>query len=138
MVFVGYSLRKSSVPHNVHPSFGMVAGFIGGATGAAFGSAGPPALIYASAVGWERDRFRANLQLFFSFTCVLAFLGLVKVEIVNPTTLSHTAILVPGVVVGVLLGNKLSQKLPADLFRNLVLGGLSVMGLAYIGQWMGT
>ena len=138
LLFVAYSLLKSDKIHTLHPSLGMVAGFIGGATGAAFGTAGPPALIYASAAGWERDRFRANLQLFFTLTCVLAFLGLVRAEIVNPTTLPHTAILVPGVVVGVLVGNKLAQKIPAELFRNGVLGALSVMGVAYIGQWMGT
>ncbi len=136
LFFVGNSLLQSSTHRTVHPSFGAIAGFLGGATGAAFGVSGPPVLIYATAAGWERDRFRANLQIFFSLTCILAFFGLLKTGIVNPTTLPHSLILGPAALIGVLTGNRIAQNVPSDLFHRLVLGALAIMGLAYVGQWI--
>lgn len=117
-----------------HPSVGALAGFLGGICGGAFSASGPPVLIYAAAVGWSKNTFRANLQVFFMATSILGFAGLVKMGVIGTHTLPLTAACLPGVILGGLGGNRLASMLPQETFRGIVSGGLLVMGIVYVSQ----
>lgn len=138
-ILIVYVLSASKLGHAQwakHPAPAACAGLLGGVCGAAFSAAGPPILIYASLVGWERDQFRANIQVFFMSTAILGCLGLIKLGLINEQTLPTTAVCMPGILAGGLFGNHLATRLPQERFRKLVMAGLLVMGTLYLLQWL--
>ena len=136
IVYVSSATKFGRMQWAKHPVPAAFAGLLGGIFGAAFSAAGPPILIYASLVGWERDQFRANIQVFFMSTAILGCLGLIKIGLINEQTLPITAICLPGILAGGLLGNHLATKLPQEKFRSLVMAGLFAMGILYLAQWL--
>jgi uncharacterized membrane protein YfcA len=119
----------------VPPVLGALAGFLGGICGAAFNAAAPPVLIYASAMGWEKDRFRANLQMYFMMTICVSLMGLLHMGVVGRHTLLHSAVFLPGVIAGGWVGNRLASRINPVAFKRVVTLALSGMGLAYLYQW---
>ena len=136
IVYVLSASKLGQVQWAKHPAPAACAGLLGGVCGAAFSAAGPPILIYASLVGWQRDQFRANIQVFFMSTAILGCLGLINLGLINDQTLPTTAVCLPGILAGGLLGNRLATRLPQEEFRKLVMAGLLVMGAIYLVQWM--
>ncbi|MEC9464697.1 MAG: sulfite exporter TauE/SafE family protein [Myxococcota bacterium] len=137
MGYVLYSL-KAPEPQNANPRpmLGSTAGFFSGLCSGALGTGGPPILIYASTVNWPRDRFRGNLQGFFVTTATLTFIGQVNAGLVTSETITKTAAIVPGLIVGALTGNKLASRIPQALFRKVVLAVLGLMGLLYLSDYL--
>ena len=131
------SAGRSSLGQNVeNPALAATAGFFGGVFSSAVGAAGPPILIYATAAGWERDHFRANIQVFFMFSAIATFIGLLNEGLIHGESLPISALCVPGMIFGGLLGNRLARHLPQEKFRQLVMLGLLVMGVLYLTQWL--
>ena len=129
------AFQRVEVPRKFIPLGGALSGFFGGLCGGAFSASGPPVLIYATAAGWARDHFRANLQVFFMSTAILGFIGFIKIGLVNRETLPITITCLPGVVLGGLLGDRLATRLPQESFRSLVTYCLLAMGFIYVFQW---
>ena len=136
VVYVLSSKRLTHTKMSGHPVPAACAGFLGGVFSSAVGAAGPPILIYATALGWERDHFRANIQVFFMGSAISTFIGLTSQGLINAETLPISAICVPGMVIGGLIGNCLASYLPQEKFRQIVMLGLLVMGILYLGQWL--
>ena len=137
IAYVLYSL-KAPEPHSAEPRpiLGSTAGFFSGLCSGALGTGGPPILVYASTVNWPRDRFRGNLQGFFVTTAMLTFIGQVNAGLVTQDTIMKTAAIVPGLIVGALLGNTLSSRIPQTLFRKVVLAVLGLMGFLYLSDYL--
>ena len=94
------SAGRSSLGQNVeNPALAATAGFFGGVFSSAVGAAGPPILIYATAAGWERDHFRANIQVFFMFSAIATFIGLLNQGLIHDESLL-SALCVPGMILG--------------------------------------
>lgn len=136
IIYVLSAAKLGQVSWAKHPLPATSAGLLGGICGAAFSAAGPPILIYASLVGWERDQFRANIQVFFMSTAILGCLGLINLGLINAQTLPTTAVCLPGILVGGLIGNHLASRLPQEKFRKIVMAGLFIMGVLYLTQWI--
>lgn len=136
VIYVLSSSRLSHAKMSPHPIPAACAGFLGGVFSSAIGAAGPPILIYATAQGWERDHFRANIQVFFMGSAISTFLGLLSQGLINAETLPISALCVPGMIIGGLIGNRLASHLPQEQFRKIVMIGLLIMGIIYLGQWL--
>ena len=110
------------------------AGFFGGCLTSAFGTGGPAILVFAREAGWERSpqKFRANLQLIFFSMNVLAISIQAYAGIINKDTFQVSLMLVPALVFGGLFGNSVASRVRKDVFRILVLGGLTVMGALFV------
>ena len=122
---------------NAHsPSRGLAAltGFAGGALAGAINVAGPPVLVYATLRRWHRDAFRANLQCYFAVTCGLAVTGYSVTGLVTAETLSSNAVLAPALILGVVLGDRLCQRVDQQRFRTGVLIGLLAIGGYYLAR----
>lgn len=109
-----------------------VAGFVGGVLSGAFSTAGPPALMYATARHWPRDTFRANLQAFFLSTGTMSLVGFVMTDVVTVDSVSTNLALLPALVVGGWAGHRLSSRINQELFRKGVLAALLLMGGNYV------
>lgn len=111
-----------------------IAGFFGGCLTSAFGTGGPAILIYAREAGWESEpsKFRANLQLIFFLMHVMAILSMIAGGIITLQTARASASLLPALVAGGFVGNKLSDEIPKALFKKLIIIGLQVMGTIFL------
>lgn len=132
LAFVGHSLRKTnSRPHRDSQRFATAAGALSGFTGAALSAAGPPVLIYATVAGWEKDRFRANLQAIFFVVSTISVIGLTAGDFFSESSILLSLKLIPGVLAGAMIGTKLSAKIPQEVFRKIVFAALATMGLYF-------
>ena len=132
LAFVGHSLRKTtSGPHRDSQRFATAAGALSGFTGAALSAAGPPVLIYATVAGWEKDRFRANLQAIFFVVSTISVIGLTVGNFFSESSILLSLKLIPGVLVGAMIGTKISAKIPQEVFRKIVFSALATMGLYF-------
>ena len=102
-----------------------------GLHGAALSAAGPPVLIYATVAGWEKNRFRANLQAIFFVVSTISVIGLTIGDFFSESSILLSLKLIPGVLVGAMLGTKLSAKIPQEVFRKIVFAALATMGLYF-------
>ena len=110
------------------------AGFFGGCLTSAFGTGGPAILVYAREAGWESEpsTFRANLQLIFFLMHIMAIISMIAGGIITPQTARASASLLPALVAGGFVGNKLSDKVPKALFKKLIIIGLQIMGAIFL------
>ena len=128
------STSTTAASRTTSPTTTLLAGFVGGCLTSAFGTGGPAMLVYAKEAGWENkpDMFRANLQLIFLITNVLAISSQIASGIINGVTLKATLYLLPAMVAGGLVGGKISPFLPREKFTSLVVMGLRIMGGLFI------
>ena len=132
IAYVLYSLKTPGTQSlEARPLLANTAGFFSGICSGAFGTSGPPILVYANTMNWPRDKFRANLQGFFVTTATLSFVAQVNAGLVNEKTLPKTIAIVPGLLVGAMVGNKLATRIPQALFRRIILVVLTIMGFLY-------
>ena len=132
IAFVVHAARDSSSgPQTDVRRFAAAAGALSGFTGAALNAAGPPVLIYASIAGWQKDQFRANLQLIFLVISALSVGGLAIGGFFSAASLTLSLKLVPGVLIGAWVGTRISEHIPQELFRKVVFAGMSIIGLYF-------
>lgn len=115
----------------------LAAGFFGGCLHSAFGTGGPPVLVFAHEAGWESrpESFRANLQVVLLSMNVLAISSQAAAGIITAETLRTTALLMPAVVAGTVAGSKLlAPRIPQERFRALVVNGLRIMGMMFVSK----
>jgi uncharacterized protein len=137
-ILLGHSLRslfaKGGKVKPVSGRWGYVAGLCGGMLGGAFNTSGPPVILYATARGWPKDRFRATLQIYFSVTGALAMTLFIASGVVNSTSVYWTVIAVPTMVAGFGIGQIVARRVSPEQFRVMVLIGLGIMGANYLSR----
>jgi len=107
-------------------------GFVSGILGGSVSMSGPPIILFLSNQGVNRQTFRANLAVYFfilnMFTIpVYVFNGLITKQVIN-----YSVTFMPGLIIGVIIGNFLSHKIKENHFRKLTLILLIIMGVLSI------
>lgn len=110
------------------------AAFVGGCLASALGTGGPAILVYAREAGWQHDpqKFRANLQVVLFSMNGLAVISQVYSGIVNLDTAKATVQLIPAMIVGGWIGTAIAPRVRKDIFHNLTLYGLGIMGALFV------
>ena len=103
---------------------GGTAGMLGGA----FNTNGPPVVAYGMLRGWDPEKFRANLQSYFLPTGLMILAGHGLAGLWTGDVLRNYLYSLPAIALGVLLGGRLSRRLPQALFAKLVYALLAAMG----------
>ncbi|HPR17904.1 MAG TPA: sulfite exporter TauE/SafE family protein [Candidatus Cloacimonadota bacterium] len=104
-------------------------GLISGILGASLSISGPPIIIFLSNKQVGKNSFRGNLAIYF------LLLNLVTIPIFwwnglfTPEVLNYTGKFLPGLLLGVVLGNFLSRKVQEQHFRKFTLCLLLIMGV---------
>jgi len=104
--------------------FGLVAGFVGALTslnGWAF-------ILYLMGVGLDRQAFRSAIALLFLVSGTLISSALWAVGWLTWEIFLYGAAAIVPAFIGMWIGNKLGQKIPADKFRSIVLVALLFIG----------
>jgi len=133
LILIGYSLYSlMERPHGkrqISPVWGLAAGFFTGVIGAAFSAGGPPAIIYVTLTGWEKDEIKGTLSAFFLFSCILISIGHLLAGISGPLTFSLFALNTPFLLGGVFLGMKAYAIIPKETYLRIVLFMLLFLGV---------
>ena len=88
---------------------------------------GPPLVLFLSNQGVDKQTFRANLTAFFTAMNLLSLPGFIISGVMDQSALSVSVYALPGMIIGVVMGNMVASKMPEDLFRK---GSLALMCLA--------
>jgi len=117
--------RGRQVPRWIAGPIGITSGILTGL----FGTGGPPLILFYRLQGVDKAAFRGNLMaIFLLMTAVrvpsYAVFGLITV----PRLWSAFAVL-PAVVLGALIGNRIHLRIDEDTFRRLVSAALLLIGL---------
>lgn len=137
------SYRRIARPAPVAPlpdrldAWGAFAAFCAGVLGGAYGTNGPPLVIYAAVRRFPKEVFRSLLQVCFlvngaGIVTVLALRGLYTPEVIMGCVYA-----LPGLFAGMWIGTRVDRFLSPEHFRTLVLGLIVVLGasLLYRSLW---
>ena len=92
---------------------GLTSGVLNGATS----MGGPPVVLFGVNQAWGKQSFRANLCAYFVVTNVSTLLMYAATRTLTAEALRLDLLLVPAVIVGFLVGNRLFPLVPVDRFR---------------------
>jgi uncharacterized protein len=109
-----------------------VAGMAGGVTGAVGGFTGPLPTLWATLRGWPKDELRAVIQNFNLITLAVVFGSYLLGGIVTRAMWPAFLWVAPALLVPVLLGARLYQRISPEAFRRVVLTLLALSGAALL------
>ncbi|MFT5193551.1 MAG: putative membrane protein YfcA [Candidatus Promineifilaceae bacterium] len=109
-----------------------VVGFFAGLLTGAYNAPGPPVIIYGDMCGWEKNRFRVNLQSFFIFCSGVTLIGHIVQGRMTGALLTNYGWGLIGIVGGLTAGILLDKYIPAAVFRWLVQILLLIIGATMI------
>ncbi len=104
---------------------GLLSGVLNGATT----FSGPPVILFFANQNVARHRFRASLAAYFLLLNVVAVPAFVAGGLLTGELARETAAFFPAVVAGALLGIRLADMVSEDLFRQLALIFLALLGI---------
>ena len=124
-----YSLLNLRLPHLQRPVWGFGFGFASGVLGGAYNTGGPPLVIYGTALKWEPEQFKANMQVMFMVSNTLVILVHLAAGHIDAVVIENLILALPFVVIGTAVGFWLSKRINEVLFRKVVLVALLVIGI---------
>lgn len=111
-----------------------VAGAVGGAMGPLGGFTGAVPTLWCTLRGYERDAARAVIQNFNLTMLAVTMAGYLATGLVTRAMLPGFAIVAPALLLPSLAGMRLYTAISPAAFRTLVLGLLTLSGLAMLGN----
>lgn len=107
---------------------GILSGILNGASSLS----GPPVILMLSNEGVEKSTFRKTLATYFLALNLFSIPMFVLNGMVTTEVLSKSVILLPALIIGVLIGVGLGNKLPEKIFRKITLTLIFLMGIMTI------
>lgn len=116
---------RRTPPLWVKPPVGVLSGLLTGL----FGTGGPPLVLYYQISGADKSTFRGHLMAIFLLMTVVRVPSYAALGLITPTRMWSAAMVLPAVLAGALIGNKIHLELDEETFRRVVSGALVVIGL---------
>ena len=110
-LYIPSGRHKESLPS------GLLAGFGSGFANAAISFSGPPVVIYALMVGWDKETTRGTLGAFFLAIAIVTCIAQALTGFFTPSTLTAVAYGIPGAIVGLLASIPVARKIPEKQFK---------------------
>jgi uncharacterized membrane protein YfcA len=133
--FSFYSLRAKTTFHlgKDHPQWLLGCGFLSGILGGAYGMNGPPLAIYGTLQGWSPQHFRATLQGYFLVTSLAGLVGYSAMGLWNESVTRYFLLSFPAVIMAILIGRTLNQRMESNgVFRFVYMGLIALGGILVI------
>jgi uncharacterized membrane protein YfcA len=125
-----YRTLRPTLPKVEHPLLAVVLGFLGGVLGGAYGTNGPPAVLFGSLRRWPPETFRATMQGYFLITLAAILIGHALGGLWSAEVWRLYGLSLPLVAVAVVLGRALNRRIPTDRFVRAV--DLTLIGLGVL------
>jgi uncharacterized membrane protein YfcA len=132
-VLILFSVYKITAP-KVKLAFSRIwalpTGFLSGLLGGAFGTDGPPVVVYAALKPWAKEKVVGMLQCFFLFANLVIVGSYGYHGLLTFSVLGVSAVAVPFAIVGILLGLKINQRISQRHFEVILSVLVGIMGFA--------
>ncbi|MGD9801733.1 MAG: sulfite exporter TauE/SafE family protein [Parvularculaceae bacterium] len=127
-----YSLLRPT-PHELKDRrWRFLAGFLGGALGGAYNTAGPPVVLYGAMRRWPPDRFLAVTQAFFFPISAMVAAGHAFAGFWTREVLTLYALGLPGIIAATIIGARLARRFSAEALSKAVYGLCVFLGAMII------
>ena len=128
-----YSLMGPTLPV-VGSRWAWPLGFTAGALSGAFGTGGPPVVLYAALRRWPPPRFRASIQGVFLPVGAFSLVAHGVAGLFTEEVLRTGLFALPGMILAHGLGLRLSRRFSVERFRGLVHVLLVALGVLLLGR----
>jgi uncharacterized membrane protein YfcA len=118
------SARVIRWPLWVIPVIGLSAGLLAGM----FGTGGPPLIFYYHLSGLKKEAFRGSLMALFTLMALIRIPSYALAGLITLPRIVSSLYLLPAVVGGIWLGNRIHVRISEEGFRRLVSIGLIIIG----------
>jgi uncharacterized membrane protein YfcA len=132
VAYVLYRLAGKQQPRAIHARWAYAAGFFTGAISSAFSAGGPPTIIYATLRGWDKNEIKATLSGFFLAGGLTVITAHALTGLTTGLVLHYFLLSAPVVVVGVLSGSLLYDRIDTGAYLKLLHYLLLGMGVLMI------
>ncbi|MBZ0270477.1 sulfite exporter TauE/SafE family protein [bacterium] len=105
---------------------------LGGVMEGIFAAGGPPIVMYARRAITDKSRFRSTLSLLWVVLVGVLVAGFAVGGAITPLTLKFSAMLIPSLIAGTVLGDRLHHQVNEDRFRLAIHVILFVAGLSLL------
>ncbi len=129
-----YNLLVRPRPLGLSRVWGYAAGFLTGAIGAAFSAGGPPAIIYTTLAGWNKEEIRATLSGFFVANGIVTAIVHALTGVSTPATMRIFLVTAPFVLLGTVAGSHVTGKINQQTYLRIIYTFLVVMGIMMVLQ----
>lgn len=137
IAFSSYSLLRHHLVKLHDDRFAWIFGFAAGIFGGAYGMNGPPLAVYGTLRGWSTQRFRATLQGYFLPASTMSMAGYWLAGLWTSDVTHYYLVSLPGVVVAIFLGQRITARMNASAFVRCVNVCLILVALVLLAQSSG-
>jgi len=135
IVLMGYGLfylLRPGLPALRREGWAFPFGFVAGILGSAYNTSGPPVIIYGTMRHWPPDTFRATLQGFFLVNSLMIVASHGLAGLWTPRVWEAILWSLPALLLGIVAGSAVQQRIPAASFGRLVYALLVGIGLIFL------
>ena len=118
------SVRVIRWPLWVGPFIGLSAGLLAGM----FGTGGPPLIFYYHLSGLKKEAFRGSLMALFTLMALIRLPSYILAGLITLPRIVSAIYLLPAILGGIWLGNRIHVRISEEGFRRLVSIGLMIIG----------
>lgn len=111
---------------------GAPLGFLGGLIGSLYGGGGPPIVAFLQMKHLNKRAFRATFQIVAITDSIVRAMIYTALGLLSFEVLKTSVILIPSLILGLILGNKLHFRINQKTFYYIVMATLSLAGIALI------
>lgn len=129
-----YSLFLPTLPALTSNRWSYLFGVVAGALGAAYNTAGPPAVVYGVLRRWPPERFRATLQGFFLPSSFAFVVGHLAAGLWNREVFGLFAFSLLPMTAAVIAGHWFNRRIPAASFRRLLYLLVITLGVLLVAR----
>lgn len=132
LLFV-FSTSLNVIKHfKMHKYWGTLFGLFSGLLGGAFNANGPPILIYLQLINLDKNKHKASFAAFFVVASIIIVLDHAITGISSSAIFFTFLKQLPSVILGLLLGDFLFQKISTKIFHKIVIVALFIIGILLI------
>jgi len=127
-----FSLFGNPEKIRLSKKWGYPFGFIAGALGGAYGTNGPPVVLYSSMRDWNKDEMVVTMQVYFILSSIY-ILSLQGINgLISLDFFIYWVKFIPALLCGVILGSFVYSKINQNLFKKIIYCSLIFLAIALL------
>ena len=131
-LYGGWGLWGGSLRLAQNPAFDTATGLLTGTVNGLTGSQIMPIMPYLMSLDITKDELVQAINTSFTLASLVMLAGLGRLGLLSTEILIVSAVGVAPVGLGIFIGSRVRKKLPEAVFRKIVLGMISLLGLGLL------
>jgi uncharacterized membrane protein YfcA len=128
ILFSAYKILSPGLKMAFSKVWALPTGFLSGILGGAFGTDGPPVVVYAALQPWAKEQVVGMLQSFFLFANFIIIVSYGYHGLLTPSVFGVSAVAVPFAIAGIFLGLRINRRIGQHRFEVILSVLIGVMG----------